>query len=490
MRIASFPACFVGLVVLLTPSVGWAQKLAGTKPNVILIITDDQGYGDLSCHGNPIIKTPNIDSLHARSMRFTDFHVSPTCAPTRASLMTGRHEFKSGVTHTINERERLNLGAFTLAQLLKSAGYTTGIFGKWHLGDEAAYQPDQRGFDEVFIHGAGGIGQSYPGSCGDAPGNKYFDPAILHNRVFEKTKGYCTDIFFSQALGWIDAKRKEKAPFYVHIATNAPHGPLICPEADEKKYTGKVDAKVAKFYGMISNIDYNVGKLMAKLKEWGLEENTIVIFMTDNGGTAGVSVFNAGMRGSKGTAHQGGTRVPFFISWKGRLPEGVNVASLAAHVDVFPTFAELAGAKIPEKLKLDGKSLVPILENPRAEWADRMLFTHVGRWGKGQAKQSQYAKCSVRNAQFRLVSNGKGAEGWELFDILKDPGEKTDVRAQHPKVFAEMKAAYDQWWRDVQPDLVNEDVAIPQYNAFHELYWKQFGGEPKASKKAKKSNDN
>jgi len=189
---------------LLVPSAASAQKLKGTKPNIILIITDDQGYGDLSCHGNPILKTPNIDRLYARSVRFTDFHVSPTCAPTRAALMTGRHEFKNGVTHTINERERLNLRSFTLAQLLRLVGYVTGIFGKWHLGDEAAYQPDQRGFDEVFIHGAGGIGQTYPGSCGDAPGNKYFDPTILHNRKFVKTKGYCTDVFFSQALDWID----------------------------------------------------------------------------------------------------------------------------------------------------------------------------------------------------------------------------------------------------------------------------------------------
>jgi arylsulfatase A-like enzyme len=472
-------------IALLAPSVASAQKLAGTKPNIILIITDDQGYGDLSCHGNPILKTPNIDKLHARSVRFTDFHVSPTCAPTRSALMTGRHEFKNGVTHTINERERLNLKSFTLAQLLRRAGYTTGIFGKWHLGDEAAYQPDQRGFDEVFIHGAGGIGQTYPGSCGDAPGNKYFDPAILHNRKFDKTKGYCTDVFFSQALSWIDSKRKQKAPFYVHISPNAPHAPLICPEADEMKYTGKVKPNVAKFFGMISNIDDNVGKLLAKLQEWELEENTIVIFMTDNGGTAGVMVFNAGMRGMKVTPYQGGTRVPFFVSWPGKLKGGVDVPSLAAHVDVFPTFAEIAGAKIPEKVQLDGRSLVPLLENPRADWPDRNLFIHVGRWAKGQAKQAQYANCAVRNSRFRMVSVGNGKENWELFDISKDPGEKRNVLAEHPKEFQQLKAAYDRWWQDVQPELVNEDVAIPKYNAFHELYWKQFGGGPKDTKKLK-----
>ncbi len=192
------------------------KAAAATKPNFIFILTDDQGYGDLSCHGNPILKTPHLDRLHAESVRFTDFHVSPTCAPTRSALMTGRHEFKNGVTHTINERERLTPSAITLAQALKTAGYTTGIFGKWHLGDEAEYRPDRRGFDEVFIHGAGGIGQTYPGSCGDAPGNTYFDPAILHNGKFVKTRGYCTDVFFAQALQWIDAV-KGKQPFYARL---------------------------------------------------------------------------------------------------------------------------------------------------------------------------------------------------------------------------------------------------------------------------------
>jgi arylsulfatase A-like enzyme len=481
-------------------------SLAGTRPNIIVIITDDQGYGDLSCHGNPILKTPNIDKLFARSVRFTDFHASPTCAPTRAALMTGRHEFKSGVTHTIHERERLAPKATTFAQLLRFVGYVTGIFGKWHLGDEAAYQPDQRGFDEVFIHGAGGIGQTYPGSCGDAPGNKYFDPVIRHNKTFVKTKGYCTDVFFSQALDWIDAKRKEKAPFYVHIAPNAPHGPLICPAEDEKKYAGKVKPDVAKFFGMISNIDDNIGKLMAKLQEWGLEENTIIIFMTDNGGTVGVAIFNAGMRGGKVTPFQGGTRVPFFVSWPGKIKGGVDVPQLAAHVDVFPTLADLAGAKrlsekgsdplglprdltpfrtaskIPENLELDGRSLLPLLENPQADWPDRNLFIHVGRWGKGLAKESQYANCAVRNSRFRMVSVGNGKENWQLFDIANDPGETRNVRGDHPNEFQQMKAAYDRWWNDVQPNLVNEDVAIPRYNAYHELYWSQFGGGPKGFK--------
>lgn len=194
-------------------------------PNIIVILTDDQGYGDLSVHGHPILKTPNLDRLHRESIRLDDHMVSPTCSPTRSALLTGRHEFKNGVTHTIFERERLRPDALILPQTLKRGGYATGIFGKWHLGDEDDRMPGKRGFDEVFIHGAGGIGQSYIGSCGDAPGNNYFDPHIWHNDRFEKTKGYCTDLFFGEATRWIDRMHKEKKPFFAWIATNAPTVP-------------------------------------------------------------------------------------------------------------------------------------------------------------------------------------------------------------------------------------------------------------------------
>src|SRR6185437_8940403 len=227
-----FLAAFFSSGVEAEPS----ASLEGRRPNIIFVLTDDQGYGDLSCHGNPILKTPNLDRLHAEGVRFTDFHVSPTCAPSRAALMTGRHEFKNGVTHTINERERLTLQATTIAQVLKSAGYTTGIFGKWHLGDEPDRWPDKRGFDEMFIHGCGGIGQTHPGSCGDAPGNTYFDPTILHNGKFEKTKGYCTDVFFGQATKWIESVKGKGKPFFCYIPTNAPHGPLNVRPEDEARY--------------------------------------------------------------------------------------------------------------------------------------------------------------------------------------------------------------------------------------------------------------
>jgi arylsulfatase len=446
------------------------------RPNIILVLTDDQGYGDLSCHGNPILRTPNIDRIYEEAVRFTNFHVSPTCAPTRTALMTGRHEFRSGVTHTILERERMSLKAVTIAQVLQSAGYTTGIFGKWHLGDAAPYQPGKRGFDEVFIHGCGGIGQKYEGTCADAPGNTYFGPAILHNGVFEKTDGYCTDVFFRQALKWIDSRRNATAPFFAYIATNAPHTPLDCPEEYIAKYKDRApDEKTARFFGMVANIDDNVGTLLARLRAWGIERDTLLIFMTDNGGTGGVKVFNAGMRGAKNTPWQGGTHVPAFFRWPGTLKPG-SVAGLAAHIDLFPTLAGIAGARIPPGLPLDGRSLLPLLKNSEAPWPDRYLFTHIGRWPKGKAAESKYANCRVRNTRFTMVNTNRGPDAWELYDLRMDPGETKDVAAKQPEVVSDLKAAYDRWWNEVLPALENEDAQPPAVPPYVELYRRQFGG--------------
>jgi len=455
-----------------------ASPAFGRKPNIIFILTDDQGYGDFSCHGNPILRTPNMDRVHDEGRRFTDFHVSPTCSPTRAALMTGRHEFKSGVTHTIYERERLSLKAVTLPQVLKKAGYTTGIFGKWHLGDEPAYQPDRRGFDEVFIHGGGGIGQTFPGSCGDAPGNTYFDPVILHNGRFEKTHGYCTDVFFGQALRWMESQ-KGKQPFFAYIALNAPHTPLDVPPEYEALYAGRVKTNVAKFFGMIANIDDNVGRLLAMLNEWGIERDTLLILMNDNGGTVGVSVYNAGMRGGKVSPWLGGTRAASFWRWPGTLEPG-DVDALAAHLDVLPTLAEIAGVELRGRIakQVEGRSLVPLLKDPKAPWPDRILFTHQGRWPRGQAQASKYRHCSVRTKRWHLVCDTNGEKRWQLFDVQADPGEERDVAAEHPDVVRALDAAYDKWWEEILPCLENENAVGPPENPFKVLYWKQFGGGP------------
>ena len=249
-----------------------AASLKATKPNIILVMTDDQGMGDLACLGNPLLKTPNLDRFYEMSTRFTEFHVSPTCAPTRSAIMSGRHEFRNGVTHTIKEREWMALSTTTFPQLLQQAGYQTGIFGKWHLGDEDAYQPYNRGFSEVFIHGAGGIGQGYQGSCGDFPPNKqnkYFDNVLLHNDTIVQTKGFCTDVFFQAALGWIKKQHEAKQPFFAYIVPNAPHGPMIAPDKYKKRLLDNGwDDKTAGRYGMLENIDDNFGLLMKKLDEW------------------------------------------------------------------------------------------------------------------------------------------------------------------------------------------------------------------------------
>ena len=439
-------------------------------------MTDDQGYGDLACHGHPFLQTPHLDKLYTQSTRFTDFHASPTCAPTRAALMTGQAAFKNGITHTILERDRMALSATTIAQILKSAGYTTGIFGKWHLGDAAPYQPQQRGFDEVFIHGAGGIGQEYAGSQGDAPGTDYFNPIIKHNDRFERTTGYCTDVFFQQALGWIKQRKgSSDQPFFAYIPTNAPHAPYHVAARYAELYTGKCSDQSAAFFGMITNIDENMGRLMHKLDEWQLSDDTLLIFMTDNGSAAGTYNFN--MKGKKGSPHEGGSRVPLFMRLPGQINAGVDVDRLTRHFDLFPTLAEIAGADMPADIVLDGRSLVPLLRDSSAAWPDREMFFHVGRWNKKGAPgqwgrgntdpdAAKYNGFAVRNERWRLV-------GKELYDIENDPGETQDVAQQHPEVAAQLLKAFEIWWEQVRPLMINEDAPLDVGKPFRQQFEKQ-----------------
>jgi arylsulfatase len=478
------------LLLALTLLSAAPESLAGERPNIVVILTDDQGYGDLSCHGNPVLKTPNLDRLHREGARFIDFHVSPTCAPTRSALLTGRHEFKNGVTHTILERERLAPAAITLAESLRLSGYSTGIFGKWHLGDEAAYRPDRRGFEKTFIHGAGGIGQSYPGSCGDAPGNTYFNPAILHDGKFEKTNGYCTDVFFAKALSWIESQSGAVKPFFCWISPNAPHEPLQVRPEDEARHANRgLTPAQAKFFGMVANIDDNVGRLLAKIEALSLEKNTLVVFMNDNGGTAGVPVWNAGMRGAKATPWIGGTRASSFWRWPGTIRPG-DRKQLAAHIDFFPTVAAIAGVAPDARVmaQLEGRSLLAPLADPAAEWEDRTLFTHVGRWPKGaKVDDFKHLPCSVRTARWHLVNipdypgamkNKKGQvppaakpkAHWRLFDVSTDYGEESDVLAAHRDVAARMESDFDRWWESIKPMLVNEDAPLAAENPFKTLF--------------------
>jgi arylsulfatase len=290
-------------------------------------------------------------------------------------------------------------------------------------------------------------------------------------------KGYCTDVFFTEALSWIEKCKDERKPFFAYITPNAPHAPLICPDEYQRMYKGlNLDENTQKYFGMCTNIDDNVGKLMSRLTNWGIEKNTLLIFMTDNGGTGGVRVFNDGMRGAKGTPYRGGTRVPAFFRWIGTLQPGER-KNLAAHIDIFPTLAELVGVTVPTGV--DGRSLAPLLKDPNASSSDRYLFTHVGRWELGKAAESKYDRCRIRNARFSLV-NSKLEKSWELYDLANDPGEKNDLARERSDVVSRMDAEYDRWWAEVRPLLENENAEAPSLPPYKKLYFQQYGGGPGA----------
>ena len=465
LLIACLPVGWVRAQSLDGPST--SSGLAASKPNIILVMTDDQGMGDLSCMGNTILRTPHLDRFYEQSTRFADFQVSPTCAPTRGAMMSGRPPFEVGITHTILQRERLALDVITFPQALQQAGYKTGLFGKWHLGDDEDYLPQNRGFHEVLMHGAGGIGQYAHGDFQANTENTYFDNVLLHNDTIVTTRGFCTDVFFRAALAWIKKQAEAGDPYFAYISLNAPHGPFIAPEKSKKRFLDQgYDEKTAARYGMIENIDDNVGLLMEKLNAWNALENTLVIFMTDNGmampaGTKNGKPFhrhNAGLRGGKNGPDEGGTHVPAFWYWKGVLGEGVDIAALTAHLDLYRTFCELAGAKVPAgPLQPGGRSLVPLLENPQAEWPDRKLFIHCGRWQEGKREAAKFTKCAVRTQRWRWVDNKR------LYDISQDPGQKENLAAQHPEEVQQLRSAFEQWWNATLPLMVNE--GLPKVDA-------------------------
>ncbi len=435
-----------------------ASSLWARGPNVILVITDDQGYGDVGAHGNKMIQTPSLDELYRQSVRLTNFHVDPTCSPTRSALMSGRYSTRTGVWHTIMGRSLMSTNEVTIAEVLKAKGYRTGMFGKWHLGDNYPCRPQDQGFDETFYNGGGGVTQTP-----DFFGNDYFDDTYFRNGTPEKAEGYCTDVWFREALKFIE-KNKDQ-PFFVYVPTNAPHGPFLVDEKYSKPYRDQgVPATMAAFYGMITNIDENMGLLMRKLKEWDLEENTALVFMTDNGTAAGVARgrrgkkpaptgwrgFNAGMRGQKGSEYDGGHRVPFFVRWpKGGIGGGCDVSQLAAHIDVLPTIAELCGAENPEGVALDGKSLVPLLKGDATEWPARTLLVHSQRIEYPE----KWRKCAVMTDRWRLV-NGK-----ELYDMQTDPGQATNVADQQQGVVERLRGEYENWWQSLSP-VFDDFVAI------------------------------
>lgn len=419
---------------------GPAAAAPPARPNVIFLLTDDQGYGDLACHGNPVIKTPNLDALHARSVRFTNFHVSPTCAPTRAALMTGRYSNATGTWHTIMGRSLMAHGEVTMADCFHAAGYRTGMFGKWHLGDNYPCRPQDRGFDEVVACGGGGVWQTP-----DYFGNDYQDDTYRHNGRPEAFQGFCTDVWFDNAIRFMDGANRQAAPFFCYLATNAPHGPMWAPDSYTAAYEGVKNLREPGFYGMIANIDSNVARLVKFLRDRGLEKNTLLIFMTDNGTSSGAQVFNAGMRGQKGSPYEGGHRVPFFAYWPaGGIQGGRDIGALAAHIDVLPTLTDLCGLKRPAGPPLHGKSLRPLLyeRNPRVP--DRSIVVDSQRL----ENLVKWRQAAVMTGQWRLVNPSPEGrpDALELYDIAKDPGQRQNVAAQNPRVVERLARDYDEWW--------------------------------------------
>jgi arylsulfatase B len=418
-----------------TPTIAQSDQ---QRPNVVLVITDDQGYGDLSCHGNPVLKTPHLDALYDESIRLVNYHVSPTCSPTRSALLTGHWTNRTGVWHTIMGRSLLRENEVTLGEAFRRGGYATGMFGKWHLGDNYPYLPEHRGFGEVMRHGGGGVGQTP-----DYWDNAYFDGSYFHNGVVTPVKGFCTDVWFDYARRFIRSQKEAGRPFLAYISTNAPHGPMHAPESFSAPYQHLGD-HVANFYGMIANIDHNVGRLRAFLREEGLEQNTIFIFTTDNGTSSGGKVFNAGMRGTKGSQYDGGHRVPMFIYWPdGELNGGLDIKPLTAHIDIMPTLLDLCGIQPPEGVKFDGRSLKPLLNSNAGtvDWPARMLVTDSQR----VRDPIKWRKSAVMTDRWRLV------DGSELYDITADPGQQRDVAADHPQAVQKLRDFYESWWAELEP---------------------------------------
>lgn len=455
---------FLALIVLLplTTLAAEVEKPQG-RPNVVIFLTDDQGWGDLGCHGNPYVKTPKLDAFAREAIHLNRFHVSPVCSPTRASLMTGRYSFRSGVCNVFGG-STMDPQEITLAEALKAAGYATGIFGKWHLGDEGPHRPNAQGFNEALV---------FKGAAMRA--DQCFDPELLHNGVAGRYKGYCMDLYTDAAIAFI--RQQKSKPFFVYLATNLIHTPLkVADELEAPFKSAGLENKTAAISGMLASVDNNFGRLRTALKELGLEDNTVLIFMSDNGPCSGsiqMDRFMAGLHGLKGTVYENGIRVPCYVRWPAKLKSPAKVDRLTAHIDIMPTVLEACGAPAPSGVKLDGLSMLSLLRNTSASWPDRTLFfqwdskdeprhgrcfTAISeRWklvqpvGIDNSKQmhicERYAElCKAQKRGDRTIV---GKPRYELYDIAADPGEWKDLAAAHPEIVEKMKKQYDSWYDEV-----------------------------------------
>ena len=419
-----------------------ADKL---KPNVLLILTDDQGYGDLGLHGNEKIDTPTLDRLAAESTRFERFMVCPLCSMTRASLLTGRYNLRTGCGSVTRGMETVRPEEVLIPELLKTVGYATACFGKWHIGEYYPSHPRGQGFDEFF-----GMPQGH--------WDNYFDPALEHDGEMVPTKGYISDVLTDAAMEFI--RRKRDGPFFCYLPYNAPHTPMQIADSYYDKYKARgLDNKPAAIYGMVQNIDENVARLLKLLDELKIADDTIVIFLSDNGaeGAEG-SRYNAGMRGMKSSVHEGGMRVPMFVRWPGKIEAGRVLPQLAAHLDLLPTLAELCGASTEDCKPLDGRSLASLLlKGSDPDWPrDRTIFSRSIRWWSLKDVAEPVVASvkipypgAVRTERWRAVNEGQDKGGWQLFDMRADPGQSKNVASDHPGEISRLARAYDDWFADV-----------------------------------------
>ena len=433
------------LALAILASVALHDRAEARPPNVLLVVTDDQGYGDLGCNGNAQVRTPRIDALADQSARFRSFYVSPVCSPTRASLMTGRYSYRTGVVDTFRGRSQMFADEVTLAECLASAGYRTGIFGKWHLGDNAPMRAIDQGFRTALVCRGGGLGQGFepPG------GGSYFDPTLMRDGREGRTEGYCSDLFADAAIRFIEAEPAR--PFFAYLAFNAPHDPLEVPARDLDAYRdAPLDEPTKRVYAMVSNLDANLGRVLDRLKALGLDRDTIVVFLTDNGPAS--DRFNAGMRGKKATVFEGGIRVPCFVRWPGVVEPGREIEPMAAHIDLMPTLLAACEVPRPEGVKLDGLDLLPLLKDDSAPRPNRTLYF---QWHRGDEPEFGRA-FAARSDRYKLVQPLGVEPGplpdsahLELFDMLHDPAEEHDIAASSPDVVAELLRGYEAWFRDV-----------------------------------------
>lgn len=447
----------------LWPSV--VRAAPAEPPNVVLIMTDDQGYGDFGSMGNRVIETPHLDAMAGRSASMSTFYVCPVCTPTRACLMTGRYNYRTRAIDTYVGRAMMDPEEVTVAELLRAAGYATGIFGKWHLGDCYPMRAIDQGFEEALVLRGGGLAQP---SEPRENGRRYTDPILFHNGRQVKTTGYCTDVYFIAATKFIEQAHQAGRPFFVYLPTNAPHGPLHdVPEALRAHYRQKdlasilVDQlqgkplaseidRLSRIAAMITNIDQNVGRLFSQLDRLGLTGNTLVIFLVDNGPNS--RRFVGPFRGAKADVLEGGIRSPLWMHWPSRLQPGTTRDELSAHIDLMPTILEACRVELPDGLKIDGRSLLPLLEDPAVGWPDRVLAT---QWHRGD-QPARYHHFMIRDARWKLLNNSKvqldhltGPPQLELYDLLADPGELQNLVDKQPEIVARLKSAYDRWFDEV-----------------------------------------